>query len=119
MRFDEEQLRTASFGNFATPKTTIVSVIVETGFIGFFFFSLFFITIYRRLSKLQRVDNENAYIYFFGKLITIYFIMIMFYINIWEYHLITFVYIILVFSILNIPLQQRRINESLVHNSNV
>jgi hypothetical protein len=119
LRDEEEQLKTASYGNLATPKTTIVSVIVETGFIGFSFFSLFFISIYRRLLKLQKADKENAYIYFFGKLISIYFIMIMFYINIWEYHLITFVYIILIFSILNIPLQQRRINESLIHNSNI
>jgi hypothetical protein len=119
LRYEEEVLKTASYGNLATPKTTIISVIVETGFVGFVLFSLFFITIFRQLSKLQKVDQMNSYVYFFGKLVTIYFVMLLFYINIWEYHLITFVYVILIFSILNIPRTQERLNESFIHNSNI
>jgi len=94
-----------SYGNFASPQTTIISIAVELGIIGLVTFMVYFSTI---INLLRNGDfrGTDFYLSKFGIYITIYFLMSLFHLNFWEYPLMSFTYIMFVF----LTLRQRKVS---------
>jgi hypothetical protein len=72
------------------PMTSVISIWVEIGMIGMFFFILFFIYLFIRLRNNRRVlrENENHDYYILNKssvILLVYLIINLFYLNYWEY----------------------------------
>ncbi|MBI3502828.1 MAG: hypothetical protein HY063_13635 [Bacteroidetes bacterium] len=87
------------YGNFASPQTTIISVSVELGLAGIFIFILLFYFIYRN-NKIKHYSNEFLNLKKFVLYVTLFYFTNLFYLNFWEYPIITFTYIVFIFSIL-------------------
>lgn len=90
----------SSYGNFGSPQTTVVSVLVELGVLGFFLFSFLFYKISTQISKEKKLvphkkDKLNFLMYF-----TVFFILNLFFLNMWEYPIYSFTYFLFVFLIL-------------------
>lgn len=93
------RLTKESPGNFASPQTTIISVAVELGIIGLFCFLLLFSKIFEKCKKMNFIPEEahlKKFVFYFS----VFYVLNLFHLNFWEYPIITFTYIILIFLIL-------------------
>ncbi|MFH1004541.1 MAG: hypothetical protein V1781_03470 [Bacteroidota bacterium] len=85
-----------SYGNFASPQTTIISVAVELGIFGILCFLSLFYFIIRRTQKIILPESDlhlKKFFFYFS----IFYILSLFHLNFWEYPIVTFTYIIFVF----------------------
>lgn len=90
----------ASYGNFASPQTTVISVAVELGILGLVVFTLFFYFILQ-MNKRKNNYSEKNHLQAFVKYFTMYFILSLFHLNFWEYPVVSFTYIMFVFIIIS------------------
>lgn len=99
-QYAQWRINRESYGNFASPQTTIISVAVELGLVGLVTFLLFFKFIYSSLARNHSASKE-MYLFKFGRYLTLFFLMSLFHLNFWEYPIISFTYIIFVSLLLN------------------
>jgi hypothetical protein len=97
--YDAWKISGESWGNFASPQTTIISVTVELGILGILIFGSFFFLINRRINKTL-FSSSHAHLKKFIAYFTLFFILSLFHLNFWEYPIISFTYIIFAFSII-------------------
>ncbi len=88
-----------SYGNFASPQTTVISIAVELGLMGLLIFGFYFYFITKAINRTP-FKPKQMYLKKFGNYLTLFFVLSLFHLNFWEYPIVCFTYIIFIFLII-------------------
>lgn len=94
-----------SYGNFASPQATVISIAVELGIVGLFLFVSYFYFIVKAINNTE-LGPEQMFLKKFANYFSLFFILSLFHLNFWEYPIVCFIYCTFTFLIIKSPVKQ-------------